>query len=131
MFYQNFRVCTGERHESCEKLDLFDSESVNHLAKESPWNYRVLIVEDEIEIANAYRDILSTQDEKVIPMNRSSRSAKTEATSSTAVTSDPGAFPNRSRIPPPVDLTIVHTAEQALAAIKESVNSKRPFAMGF
>ncbi len=80
------------------------------------WNHRVLVVEDEHGIAEAYRDILSPRSQGVIPIRRSSRSAPTE---------EPTKAPER------FELVVVHDAEAAIAEVKRSMSMKKPFTMGF
>lgn len=84
-------------------------------------NTRILVVEDEPGIADAYRDILAPKEENnVIPLSRSSRIA------SNAV--EPSAdLPLEDEF----ELTVVHDAEQAIAEVKHAIAKGRPFTMGF
>lgn len=82
------------------------------------WNSRILVVEDEREIARSYVEILApTENSNVVPL-RSSRSAS-------------------KKIEKPVsgvrefEVTVAHDAETALAYVKDAMKRGRPFAMGF
>ena len=87
-------------------------------------NRRILVVDDEPSIASAYMDILSPKNDKVMPLKRSSRSAGSAAPATplaeaAAVTEDNFA------------VTVVSSAQQALAAVQHSIQINQPFAMGF
>lgn len=75
-------------------------------------NRRVLVVDDEPEIAKGIHQILCPDQGKAAA--RSSRSLKTVA----PVTSE-------------FEVVVVHTPTDALKAIQSSLNENRPFAMGF
>ncbi len=93
-----------------------------HNFEPSQKNTRILVVEDEPGIADAYRDILSSgADSNVIPFARSSRF--TPSAGSTADT--------KSASEDRFELTVVHSAEQALAEVKHALAQGRPFTMGF
>ncbi|MDZ4675896.1 MAG: hybrid sensor histidine kinase/response regulator [Oligoflexia bacterium] len=77
---------------------------------------RILVVEDEIEIAQAYRDILSPV-AKVISI-KSSRSKKEE------LTTDDNFIDN-------FEVTTVHNGEQAVQEVKKALAENKPYAMGF
>ena len=87
------------------------------------WNHRILIVEDEIGIAEAYRDILDPRGGNVVPMARSSRSSR-----SAAPTAGEAVKPKSEQ---KFDLVVVHDAESAIAEVKRAVAQKKPFTMGF
>lgn len=83
-------------------------------------NRRILIVEDEPEIAKAYQNILTPEKmSNLIPLRRSSRNL-TEA---------------QAKLPqfqiPPYDLTVAHSAAEAFHYVEEAIAEGRPFAMGF
>lgn len=83
------------------------------------WNSRILVVEDEREIARSYADILSPQSHgNVVPL-RSSRSLKS------AESSAPKAQQHE------FEVVLAHDVETALALVKKSVREGKPFAMGF
>lgn len=90
-------------------------------------NNRILIVEDEHGIAEAYKDILGVKPNNVIPISRSSRAsayapAEHQQPVATVARPNPGeAF----------ELTVVHSAEQALAEVKHANAKGKPFTMGF
>lgn len=86
-------------------------------AKPLEFNRRILIVEDENEIAASYQRILDPKDDNVVPMRRSSRSS--------GKTSIP-----RRKIPP-FEVTVAQNPEEALSLVKKSVTEGKPFAMGF
>ena len=83
------------------------------------WNYRILVVEDQKEVAQSYTDILE-HSAKVIPLQRSSRSARIESVNQDS--------PEKHF---PFELTIVHSAAEALDAMKAAKAKKQSFAMGF
>lgn len=78
-------------------------------------NRRILVVEDEREIARLYADVLGSKNSKVIPL-ATSRLAKP--------VSNPGGESE-------FEVTIVQNAEEALAHVKSSLQKNQPFAMGF
>lgn len=77
-------------------------------------NRRILVVDDEPEIAKGIQQVLCPQDEKVVQL-KSSRSRKSTATKTLKE----------------FDVVVVHTPQDALAQIKDSIATNRPFAMGF
>lgn len=83
-------------------------------------NRRILIVEDEIDIADAYTDILGQKAENVSPIRRSSRSAAKTQESPGAGTKSPG-----------YEVTVAPDAEMALAHVKKALKDNKPFALGF
>lgn len=95
--------------------------SDKRIPEEHTRNRRILVVEDEPGIADAYRDILGSKDSNrnVLSMGRSSRFANM-----------PAANPNSSS-EEPFELTVVHDAAQALAEVKHAVAKGHPFTMGF
>ncbi|MFT3724542.1 MAG: hypothetical protein QM773_13270 [Hyphomonadaceae bacterium] len=79
-------------------------------------NRRILVIDDEPEIAEGIRRVLSPGlPANVTPLLRSSRSAP------------PVAKPASSEF----DITVVNTPEQAIEAITDALRENRPFAMGF
>ncbi|MGE3975952.1 MAG: ATP-binding protein, partial [Bdellovibrionales bacterium] len=76
-------------------------------------NYRVLVVEDEPQILESYKEILSSG--TVVPLRKSSRSQEQASV--------PAHYP--------FEVTLVKNAQEALAAVHESIKKDRPFAMGF
>ncbi len=83
------------------------------------WNNRVLIVEDEPEIGNSYREILSQQEHPVaeIKSSRSSRQQNLEAPKQT----------NHFHF----DITVCSSTVEALKVARLAIEEGRPFAMGF
>lgn len=84
-------------------------------------NRKLLIVDDEPGILDAYRIILTPPPQSSIPMVRSSRSSN----AAVAATSDPSAELEV------FELQCVDTGEQALTAIKKATLAGEPFAGGF
>jgi signal transduction histidine kinase len=83
-------------------------------------NRRILVVEDEPEIAKAYQQILTPEKiGNVLPLRKSSRT----------LTAEEAALP-QAQIPP-YDLTIAHSASEAFHYIEEAIAKGKPFAMGF
>jgi len=83
-------------------------------------NRRILIVEDEPEIAKAYQNILTPEKmSNLVQLRRSSRSLTEE----------------QAKLPqfqiPPYDLTVAHSAAEAFHYVEEAIAQGRPFAMGF
>ena len=89
------------------------------------WNHRILIVEDEPGISEAYRDILNPKSSNIVHLRRSSRSAGGPGS-----TDKPAVEIKRKRIDK-FDLVVVDSAEKALAEVKHSIEMKKPFTMGF
>lgn len=96
--------------------DLAPADIDGRLGALPSWNHRILVVEDEHGIAEAYRDILSPRSQGVLPIRRSSRSAESAEASKSIEK---------------FDLVVVHDAESALAEVKRAVSMKKPFTMGF
>lgn len=87
-------------------------------------NQRILVVEDEPGIAEAYVQILQSKGgENVVPLRRTSRSAQvaTEAPKPAEPTKAPERF----------EVTVVHNAEDALVEIKKAISAGKPYTMGF
>jgi diguanylate cyclase len=85
-------------------------------ASEYKMNYRILVVEDEPQILENYKEILSPRN--VIPLRKSSRSASpVEEVQSNAYF--------------PFEVTLAKNAEEAFVAIQASLKKNQPFAMGF
>src|SRR5690349_15424550 len=85
---------------------------------EYKWNNRILVVDDEREIAASYKEILAPPS-KVVPL-RSSRSG--------------GAPPPAARAAKPsfdFEVVVAHSAEEALLEVRKAAHANRPFAMGF
>lgn len=80
-------------------------------------NRRILVVEDEIEIANSYLDLLASKPQGPAP-RRSSRVVPLRPAGEEA--SSKG-----------FELTVVHTAEDAEKAVEDSLKNNQPFAMAF
>ena len=87
--------------------------------QEYKWNLRVLVVEDDQEIQNSYKDILLPET-NVVNLRRSSRQQP--------VQTDESSF---KKIPPPVDLTVVSSYAEAVKEFKQALSSGRPYAMAF
>lgn len=86
---------------------------------EIEWNRRILVVDDEKEIANAYVDLLSPQKkDNVTPIKRSSRSSAPAA---------PESSPSAENY----ELTVCHSAAEALIKAKQAYEAGKPYAMGF
>ena len=83
------------------------------------FNRRILVVEDEIEIGEAYRAILEGQGAKILPLRRSSRQLR---------------LPDSPQAEEPAQafqLTIVRSSSSAIEAVRKAVAEERPYAMGF
>ena len=81
-------------------------------------NRRILVVEDEPEIAKSYEAILAMKADNVIPMRRSSRSQAAQPAEQAQALAG-------------FELVVVHQATKALDAVRQAVSEGRPFAMGF
>ncbi len=105
------------------------SEAAKNLKPEFPThtkqmpepNQRILIVDDEPAIADGIRSLLSPQGENVVPMRKSSRSSSPVPDAGTA------GNPVRKNY----EITVVHTPQAAIDAVKKSLQDGKPFAMGF
>lgn len=83
-------------------------------------NRKILVVEDEPEIAKAYQHILiPEQMGNIVPIRRSSR-----------MTSPETANLPQMQIPP-YELTVAHSAAEAFHYVEEAIGKGEPFAMGF
>lgn len=99
---------------------------------EESLNRRVLIVDDEKEIANSYKEILCPEKDNVVPL--SSRSSRSKV----IVDERPADGPVEGLAEGPFEpvnynfqLTVTHSAKQALEEVKKSIADNKPFAMGF
>lgn len=77
-------------------------------------NRRILVVDDEPEIAEGIHRVLCPQAQNVVAL-KSSRSRNTQA----------------QEVSKEFDVVVVHTPQDALAEIKKAVKEDHPFAMGF
>ena len=93
-------------------------------AREPQRNRRVLIVEDEIAIADAYVDILSGEQKQAPAVRRSSRTPVLQTVA-------PGTTAEVPVAEEGFILTVVNSAIQALTAVELSIRTNQPFAMGF
>lgn len=91
------------------------------------WNQRILVVEDEVGIADVYREILGAGQNTVIPLRRSSRSTPASPSSDTQVSSDSRG----QRVADAFEVTVVHDATQALIEVNRALKAGKPFTMGF
>lgn len=80
-------------------------------------NRRILVVDDEPEIAKGIRRILCPEDQKTAVLARSSRTMKTPQ----------APAPSKDNF----DVVVTHTPADALNEIRKSIAEGRPFAMGF
>lgn len=80
-------------------------------------NRRILVVDDEVSIAEGIKSLLTAGAENVIPLPRSSRSPQ-----SSLPDSSKNCF---------YEVVVVHSPQSALNEIKKSLLENRPFAMGF
>ncbi len=78
-------------------------------------NRRILVVDDEPEIGNAVKRILSPETGGITSIARSSRSSGLK----------------RDKVKDEFEVTVVTTPEQAIAAVSQSMAENLPFAMGF
>lgn len=97
----------------------------NEPENSSAWNNRILVVDDEPNIADGIKALLMPQGlQNVIPFRRSSRSGASPAgTVASAGSAEASAAT--------YEVMVVNSPSQALQAIRESVASGKPFAMGF
>jgi signal transduction histidine kinase len=80
-------------------------------------NLRILVVDDEVSIAEGIESILCPDLSNVIPLRRSSRS--------------PNAQVSNTGLSPIYQVTVAHTPTEALQLISEAKAKGEPFAMGF
>lgn len=107
-----------------------ESRTDRQAAGAPAWNHRVLIVEDEVSVADAYKDILGAAAQKVVPLRRSSRTA-THGSAAMKVEAESQPSPSEAGGVMQFELTIVNSADQALAEVKHAMANNRPFTMGF
>ena len=97
---------------SARKLDAkFNKETRPHYQ----WLRRILVVDDEKDIADSFKDILLPESSNVKPL-RSTRSRKPE---------------HVEKHEEEFEVVVVYTAEAALEEVRKSLKDKKPFAMGF
>lgn len=80
-------------------------------------NRRILVIDDEPEIGEAIRRMLSGDQPGVTPIRRSSRSSKSE--------------PKASKTAGEFDVVVVTHPDQAIEVVCQAIREDRPFAMGF
>lgn len=90
------------------------------------WNKRIIIVDDEVEIANSYVQILNSQS-NVTSISRSSRSAKT----STIPPKAPETANESENRFSQYEIVVTHSAQDALLKIRNATAEGKPFALGF
>ena len=88
--------------------------SVLEIHSEKNWNRKILVVEDEPDIAQSYVDILKNDTPTIRPQSRFQTEKKEIL----------GSLNN-------FDLTIVNSAEDALKKVQEMKSKGESFAMGF
>ncbi|MGZ5280130.1 MAG: response regulator, partial [Pseudobdellovibrionaceae bacterium] len=86
-------------------------------------NRRILIVDDEVSIAEGIKTLLAPSGENVIPFRRSSRSGGASGAAPVAAPTEPAIAA--------YEITVVNNPHAALQAVKQSLADGRPFAMGF
>ncbi len=84
-------------------------------------NHRILIVDDEVAIADGIKSLLAPSGDNVIPFRRSSRSAQPAAAAETSAKAGAISY----------EITVVNNPHAALQAVKQSLADGKPFAMGF
>jgi len=89
-------------------------------ASTKEWNKRILIVDDEVEIANSYVQILNAP-ANVTPIARSSRSTPAPVA---LPPTDPARFNQ-------YEIVVTHNAQDALIQVRRAHAAGKPFAMGF
>ncbi len=113
-----------------------------HSRPQPETNRRILVVDDEVAIAEGIRALLSPSGDNVVPFRRSSRSGGAAAAAPAAGAPMPNgsgtagaggnSLPNGSAVGPiSYEITVVNNPHAALAAVKQSLVDGRPFAMGF
>lgn len=90
---------------------------------EVEFNRRILIVEDEDAVASAYKDILTESTKGISTERRSSRSQQQVV----VPPSEKGETPSAA----PFEVTVTRTPEEAIEAVRVSIEIGRPFAVGF
>jgi signal transduction histidine kinase len=107
--------------------------SAHKLSKSEPlmdsgpeWNSRILVIDDEVSIAQAIEKILVPDDQGVVSLRRTSRNVETSRTAPSGVDAN---FLNPSAHQ--YQVTVVHSPSEALKAIQQAVSEGRPYAMGF
>lgn len=89
------------------------------LPKDAPVpNRRILVIDDEPEIGQAIKRILTPEDKAAPTSRRSSRSANLQVVST-------------ENSMPTFELVVCTNPSEALAAVRDSVSENRPFSMGF
>lgn len=92
-------------------------QSTPRLLTDISWNRRVLVVDDEKEIANSYSQILGANS-NAPAAPRSSRSA---APAPVATTGTKELF----------EVTVCYNAVEALTKVRQAIQNNKPYAMGF
>ncbi len=96
-------------------------EDINASDSSYKWSKRILVVDDELSIAQAYCEILSPPRENVVPLRSSRSKGDLSAGSANGKTHFLDSF----------DVDQAHSYEQALYLFKQALHQGRPYAMGF
>lgn len=84
-------------------------------------NRRILVVEDETTLSEAYMDILTNR-----------RNVTPAPVKSSRLTVSPVHLVDTSnRKPPPFEVVVCNTPQEAINKVNESIKNNKPFAMGF
>ncbi len=107
---------SSERAKSLQEIE----EQKKNKLRDVSYNRRILVVEDEPEIADSYRRLLG-QPIQQRKLRRSSRGGMQKMASAGSESLEREKF----------IIDIVHTAEDALVRIEDSIDENRPYAMAF
>jgi signal transduction histidine kinase len=101
------------------------SEVKSQLTRVAPeTNHRILIVDDEPAIAEGIKALLAPAKDNILQFRRSSRSSGNAAAPTPSATAAEASIPS-------YEITVVNNPHAALAAVKQSLDEGKPFAMGF
>lgn len=88
---------------------------------EKNWNRRIIVVDDEKEIANSYQLVLSSNSVgNVTPIRRSSRSQSATPNENSTLEANYN-----------YEITVCYNAADALLNVRNAIDSGKPYAMGF
>ncbi len=92
-------------------------QSPSSILTDISWNRRILVVDDEKEIANSYSQILGAP-AQTAAVPRSSRSAAPAPAASSQTKEN-------------FEVTVCYSAVEALTKVRQAMQNNKPFAMGF
>ncbi len=91
------------------------------------WNSRILIIDDEVAIAQSLKNILVPEETGVVSLRKTSRGLSAGKSHNSPESADGKDASSSSTY----EVVVVHNPAAALSEIRKAIAQQRPFAMGF